>query len=209
MLPKTIDSSNGNVLKLINFLTNLAKSLIIKIEYGMLKGGAAVFSVGDKVVYPTHGAGVVKNIKEEKILGETKSYYVLYMPVGELKLMVPVDNVSELGMRKIIGREDANLVLDVLRDSKSRMSTNWNRRYRANMEKIKTGDINEVAIVARNLYSRDKEKGLSTGEKKMLEQAIRIIVSELALSTDTKEEEMRELIIECLEENNEEIEDKN
>jgi len=167
-----------------------------------------VFSVGDKVVYPTHGAGIVKNIKEEKILGETKAYYVLYMPVGELKLMVPVDNVNELGMRKIIGREDARLVLDVLRDNKSRMSTNWNRRYRANMEKIKTGDINEVASVARNLYSRDKEKGLSTGEKKMLEQAIRIVVSELALATDTKEEEMRELIIECLEENIE-IEDKN
>ncbi len=167
-----------------------------------------MFSVGDKVVYPTHGAGIVKNIKEEKILGETKAYYVLYMPVGELKLMVPVDNVNELGMRKIIGREDARLVLDVLRDNKSRMSTNWNRRYRANMEKIKTGDINEVASVARNLYSRDKEKGLSTGEKKMLEQAIRIVVSELALATDTKEEEMRELIIECLEENIE-IEDKN
>lgn len=167
-----------------------------------------MFSVGDKVVYPTHGAGIVKNIKEEKILGETKAYYVLYMPVGELKLMVPVDNVTELGMRKIIGKEDAHLVLDVLRDNKSRMSTNWNRRYRANMEKIKTGDINEVASVARNLYSRDKEKGLSTGEKKMLEQAIRIVVSELALATDTNEEEMRELIIECLEENIE-IEDKN
>lgn len=157
-----------------------------------------MFSVGDKIVYPTHGAGVVKNIKEEKILGETKSYYVLYMPVGELKLMVPVENVSELGLRKIIDKEEVYRVLEVLSDQESELSSNWNRRYRANMEKIKSGDIDEVAIVARDLYSRDKEKGLSTGEKKMLEQAIRIVVSELALATETEEEEMRDRILECL-----------
>ncbi len=166
-----------------------------------MKEVLTVFSVGDKIVYPTHGAGVIKNIKQEQILGETKSYYVLYLPVGELKLMVPVDNVEELGMRKVIEKDEASDVLNVLRQDQSRMSTNWNRRYRANMEKIKTGDILEVATVARNLYSRDREKGLSTGEKKMLEQTIRIVVSELSLATDTDEEEMRELILECLEEN--------
>lgn len=157
-----------------------------------------MFSVGDKIVYPTHGAGVVKNIKQEKILGETKSYYVLYMPVGELKLMVPVDSVSELGMRKIIDEEEVFQVLQVLAEEEGKLSSNWNRRYRANMEKIKTGDINEVAVVARDLYSRDREKGLSTGEKKMLEQAISIVVSELALATETEEEEMRDRILECL-----------
>lgn len=186
------------MLKLINFLTELTKRLIIKMKYGSFKGGATVFSVGDKIVYPTHGAGVVKNIKQEKILGETKSYYVLYMPVGELKLMVPVDSVSELGMRKIIDEEEVFQVLQVLAEEEGKLSSNWNRRYRANMEKIKTGDINEVAVVARDLYSRDREKGLSTGEKKMLEQAISIVVSELALATETEEEEMRDRILECL-----------
>ncbi len=162
-----------------------------------------VYSVGDKIVYPTHGAGIIENIKEEKILGEKKSYYILYMPVGELKLMIPVDNVEELGMRKIIDKDQACDVLDILKQNESRMSANWNRRYRANMERIKTGDITEVAEVARNLYARDKEKGLSTGEKKMLEQTIRIVVSELSLATETEEEEMRDLIIRCLEESNE------
>lgn len=171
-------------------------------EYSVLEGGVTVFSVGDKVVYPTHGAGVVKNIKKEEILGETKSYYVLSMSVGELKLMVPVDNGSELGLRKVIDKDEVYRILDVLKDPENELCSNWNRRYRANMEKIKTGDIDEVAIVARDLYSRDKEKGLSTGEKKMLEQAIRIVVSELALATETEEEEMREQIFECLDTSN-------
>ena len=161
-----------------------------------------MFSVGDKVVYPTHGAGVIKNIKEEDILGETKSYYVLSMLDGDLEVMVPVENCHELGLRKIIDRDEVGHILDVLKEPENELSSNWNRRYRNNMEKIKTGNIEKVAVVARDLYSRDKEKGLSTGEKKMLEQAIRIVVSELALATETEEEVMREKILECLDTSN-------
>jgi CarD family transcriptional regulator len=190
------------VLKLLNFLTKLSKRLIITDNTEPLRGGVTVFSVGDKVVYPTHGAGVIKNIKEEDILGETKSYYVLSMLDGDLKVMVPVENCHELGLRKIIDRDEVGQILDVLKESENELSSNWNRRYRNNMEKIKTGNIEEVAVVARDLYSRDKEKGLSTGEKKMLEQAIRIVVSELALATETEEEVMREKILECLDTSN-------
>jgi CarD family transcriptional regulator len=116
--------------------------------------------------------------------------------------MVPVENCHELGLRKIIDRDEVGHILDVLKESENELSSNWNRRYRNNMEKIKTGNIEEVAVVARDLYSRDKEKGLSTGEKKMLEQAIRIVVSELALATETEEEVMREKILECLDTSN-------
>lgn len=125
-----------------------------------------MFKVGDKVVYPNHGAGTIVGIETKNILGEEKKYYIMKLPIGDMKVMIPVEKVEEIGVRNIIDEEEADNVLKLLKGDKSKMSQNWNRRYRANMEKLKTGDIYEVGEVVRNLTIRDHEKGLSTGEKK-------------------------------------------
>lgn len=144
-------------------------------------GGMLVFQVGDKVVYPMHGAGIIEAVEERMVLGKTKRYYILRIPVGNMQVMVPTD-VAGAVLRQVIDQEGVDKVYDILRDAKSKMSTNWNRRYRANLEKIKTGDIYEVAEVVRNLAQREREKGLSTGERKMLDNARQILLSELVLA---------------------------
>lgn len=158
----------------------------------------SVFNIGDKVVYPMHGAGVIEAIEEKEVLGEKQTYYIMKLPIGEMKVMVPTDNVEEVGLREIIDNESVSKVVEVLKGNKSKMSSNWNRRYRANMEKIRSGDIYEVAEVVRNLAIRDAEKGLSTGERKMLDNAKQILISELVLVQDTTEEEIEELLDACL-----------
>ncbi len=157
-----------------------------------------VFNIGDKVVYPMHGAGVIEAIEEREVLGNKQKYYIMKLPIGEMQVMVPMENAEEVGLREIIDQEGVKKVIEILRGKKSKMSSNWNRRYRANMEKIRSGDIFEVAEVVRNLAIRDAEKGLSTGEKKMLDSAKQILISELVLAQDATEEEIEELIEECL-----------
>lgn len=157
-----------------------------------------MFNIGDKVVYPMHGAGVIEAIEEKEVLGQRQKYYIMKLPIGEMKVMVPMDNVEEVGLREIIDDDGVNKVMEVLKGDKSKMSTNWNRRYRANMEKIRSGDIFEVAEVVRNLAIRDAEKGLSTGERKMLDNARQILISELVLAQDSTEEQIEELLDECL-----------
>lgn len=157
-----------------------------------------MFNIGDKVVYPMHGAGVIEAIEEREVLGQKQEYYIMKLPIGEMKVMVPMDNVEEVGLREIIDKDGVPKVIDVLKGKKSKMSSNWNRRYRANMEKIRTGDIFEVAEVVRNLAIRDAEKGLSTGEKKMLDNAKQILISELVLAQDATEEQIETLLGECL-----------
>ncbi|SDC21229.1 MULTISPECIES: CarD family transcriptional regulator [unclassified Candidatus Frackibacter] len=151
-----------------------------------------MFEVGDKIVYPNHGAGTIVGIEEKEVLGETKKYYIMKLPIGEMKVMIPLDNVEDIGIREIIDSERVEDVIKVLEQEKSEMSQNWNRRYRSNTEKIKTGDIFEVAEVVRNLTLRDMEKGLSTGEKKMLSNCRQILISELVLAKDESEEEVQE-----------------
>jgi CarD family transcriptional regulator len=153
-----------------------------------------LFSVGDKVVYPMHGAGIIEAIEDREILGNRKTYYIMRLPLGDMKVMIPTDNVEEIGLRGIINREEVKKVIDVLKDSRTKMSSNWNRRYRANMQKIKSGNIYEVAEVVRNLQLRDIEKGLSTGERKMLSNAKQILISELVLADDMDEDKAKELI---------------
>lgn len=149
-----------------------------------------MFIVGDRVVYPMHGAGIVESIEEKEILGELRKYYVMRIPTGEMKVLIPLDNVEESGLRGVISEEQIQEVLTVLQSRDIEMSSNWNRRYRANMEKIKTGDILEVAEVVRNLSLRDREKSLSTGERKMLENARQILISELVLAKGIEEQQM-------------------
>lgn len=153
-----------------------------------------MFKVGDKVVYPNHGAGTIVGIETKNILGEKKEYYIMQLPIGEMKVMIPVEKVEDIGIRNVIDEEEADEVLRLLKGEISKMSQNWNRRYRANMEKLKTGDIYEVAEVVRNLTIRDNEKGLSTGEKKMLNNSRQILISELVLSKGMEEEEVETLI---------------
>lgn len=148
------------------------------------------FNIGDKVVYPMHGAGIIEAIEEREVLGDKHTYYIMKLPIGEMKVMIPMDNVDGIGLRQIIDDEGITRVFEILRGEKSKMSQNWNRRYRANMEKIKSGDIYEVAEVVRNLAIRDREKGLSTGERKMLDNARQILISELVLAQDKSEEEV-------------------
>lgn len=160
-----------------------------------------MFKVGDKVVYPNHGAGTIIGLETKEILGEEKKYFIMQLPIGEMKVMIPVEKVDEIGIRRVIDEEEADDVLRLLKGEKSKMSQNWNRRFRANMEKLKTGDIYEVAEVVRNLTIRDHEKGLSTGEKKMLNNSRQILISELVLSKDMDEEEVELLISEVFNDN--------
>ena len=156
-----------------------------------------MFNVGDKVVYPMHGAGVIEAIEEQEVLGETRKYYIMRMPIGDMKVMIPLNNVSEIGLRQVINEEGVQRVLDILHDRESTMSQNWNHRYRNNLEKIKSGNIYEVAEVVRNLILREQEKGLSTGERKMLENARQILISELVLARGTEEEKI-ELMLDAV-----------
>ena len=152
-----------------------------------------MFNVGDKVVYPMHGAGVIESIEEKAILDEKQSYYIIKMP-GEVKVMVPTAKAEEIGVRNIIDKASAEKVIKVLEQESTEMSMNWNKRYRDNMDKMKSGDIYEIADVVRNLSFKQKEKGLSTGEKKMLNNAKQILVSELVLAEHASQEEVEQLV---------------
>ncbi|WP_053955603.1 CarD family transcriptional regulator [Inediibacterium massiliense] len=157
-----------------------------------------MFNIGDKVVYPMHGAGIIEAIEEKEILGKKRKYYIMKMPLGDMKVMIPLENVEDIGLREIISFKEVDQVMAVLNDDISKMPKNWNRRYRANMDKIKSGDIYEVAMVVRNLTLRDREKGLSTGERKMLANAKQILVSELVLAGSIEEDKAEELINEAI-----------
>ena len=152
-----------------------------------------MFNVGDKIVYPMHGAGTIDSIEEKDILGEKQAYYIIKMP-GEVKVMVPTNKAEQVGVRNIIDKEEAAKVMNILGENETEMSQNWNKRYRDNMDKMKSGSIYEVADVVRNLSFKQKEKGLSTGEKKMLVNAKQILVSELVLAEHASQEEVEELV---------------
>ena len=153
-----------------------------------------MFNVGDKIVYPIHGAGTIDSIEEKEVLGEKKQYYIINMP-GEVKVMVPTDHAESMGVRSIIDANGANKVLSILEKDETEMSDNWNKRYRDNLDKMKTGDIYQVADVVRNLSFKQKERGtLSTGEKKMLNNAKLILVSELVLAEHSSKDEIEQLV---------------
>ncbi len=153
-----------------------------------------MFNIGDNIVYPMHGAGTISSIEEKEILGEKQQYYIIKMP-GEVMVMVPTAKAEAMGVRNVIDENSANKVLQVLEKDETEMSNNWNKRYRENLDKMKTGNIYEVADVVRNLSFKQKEKGtLSTGEKKMLLNAKQILVSELVLAEHSSKEEIEKLI---------------
>ena len=154
-----------------------------------------MYNIGDRIVYPMHGAGVIKEIEEREILGEMRQYYVLKLPHGDMKIMIPVDKCDEIGVRDVIDEKDVDNVLDVLGAPSTPMPSNWNHRNRENMEKLKTGDIKEVAEVVRNLTRVESTKHLSTGEKKMLTNAKQILSSEFIMALDIDHDKAEEMII--------------
>ncbi len=160
-----------------------------------------MFEIGDKIVYPMHGAGTIENIELKEILGEERKYFIMKMPIGEMKVMIPIDNIKDVGVREIIGKEEMEEVITILKGDKGSMPQNWNRRFRLNMDKIKSGDIFEIAAVVRNLMILDMEKGLSTGERKMLNDAKQMLISEMVLVSSLELDEAEEKITKLVESN--------
>jgi len=146
------------------------------------------FDLGDNVVYPHHGAGKVVKKEMKKIFGEEREYLTIKILHNDMTVMVPCENASVAGLRRVIDEETVEKVLGVLRDDVSEMPKNWNRRFKHNRDKIKTGDIYELAEVVRNLGLREWEKGLSTGEKQMFTRAKKILASELMYALDKDED---------------------
>lgn len=141
-----------------------------------------LYKVGDRVVYPLHGAGVIEAVEEREVSGEVTNYYVMRIPFGDMKVFIPVDGAEKVGMRNIIAKEEADRVIEEFRTMKTDVCCNWNKRYRDNMLKIKSGNIFEVASVVKALMVRDRVKGLSTGERKMLSNAKQILISEIVIA---------------------------
>ena len=153
-----------------------------------------MFSAGDKIVYPMHGAGIICGIEEKKILGEKKEYYIFKLPCSEINLMIPVESEATVGIRPVAEREVISDVTELLGAESSCMDSNWNRRYRENMEKLKSGDIMRVAEVVRDLMRADRRKGLSSGESKLLTKARQILISEMMLAADMTWDEAKTVI---------------
>ncbi|MDO4661658.1 MAG: CarD family transcriptional regulator [Tissierellia bacterium] len=153
-----------------------------------------MFKIGDKIVYPMHGAGVIKGIETKDFLGKEKKYYIFEMPIGNLSISIPMNNIDNMNVRNIITKEEGKQVIDILNSKPSEMTSNWSQRYRENQEIIKTGDAFKIAEIVRNLIHYDKEKGLSTTEKKLLNQARRIIASELVMSGAITRQKAEEII---------------
>lgn len=152
-----------------------------------------MYLVGDKVVHPMHGAGVIRDIVEERIAGQRKSYYVFSLPVGELVLKIPTESCEKIGIRSLSTSEAIAALIGKIPQLSVEMTVNWNQRYRENMDRLKSGQLVEVAQVIKALMWRDRDRGLSNGERKMLHSAKQILLSEVVLvnGTDYKETEQQ------------------
>lgn len=149
-----------------------------------------MLQIGDKVVYPMHGAGVIAGIKNCEVMGEGKSYYVLQMPLGNMRVMIPTDNVENIGLRNVVSVAKVDEVRNVLEDEPERTMGSWNKRFHANLERMKSGDICDVAAVTRNLILRDRRRKISSGERRLLELAKQILISELVYACEKSPEEI-------------------
>jgi len=170
------------------------------VGWGSLERGMSLmtFKVGDTVVYPHHGAALIEAVEKRTIKGEERLYLVLKVAQGDLTVRVPADNVDMVGVRDVVGQEGLDRVFDVLRMPYTEEPTNWSRRYKANLEKLASGDVIKVAEVVRDLWRREQDRGLSAGEKRMLAKARQILVSELALAEKTNEDKAEAILDEVL-----------
>ncbi len=160
-----------------------------------------MLAIGDKVVYPMHGAGVIEAIEEHEVLGERQNYYILSMPYGGMRVMIPLKNVEHIGLREVIHEEEVAQIAEVLRMPPPKLNANWNKRFNLNMSKMKSGNIYEVAEVVRNLMLQDGAKKLSAGERRLLETARKIMISELVLACGRDSASVEEWVNELMKEN--------
>ncbi len=157
-----------------------------------------MFSIGSKIVHPMHGAGTIKEIEEKKILGEVKQYYILQLPCNDMNVMIPVDSQNSVGIRELMDKQTVLDAIEVLKQESTPMDSNWNRRHRRNMDKLKTGDILQVAEVVRNLIRANRIKNLSAGEAKTLNNAKQILISEIILACQISGQEAEKLVEEAV-----------
>ncbi len=153
-----------------------------------------MFRVGERVYYPMHGVGTVEAIQEQLVLGKLSSYYMLRFSTGKMTAMVPVDTAQEVGIRSVISGDEVDKVMEYLAAEICEESDNWNQRYRDNLEKLRRGEVYGVADVVKCLIRRDKEKGLSAGERKMLLTARQVLLAELTAASGKEEEDFLELV---------------
>jgi len=159
-----------------------------------------VFRKGDRVMYPHHGAAVIKDLVELEVFGKRRTYLKLCLPHGDLSIMVPVDSTEQVGLRGVVSRDEVDKVFDLLREDEGWMPGIWGQRYKTNLAKLISGDIYQVAEVVRDLSLREIGKGLSPAEKRMLAKAREILISELTFALDSTEENAEAILDEVLEE---------
>ncbi len=158
-----------------------------------------MFKEGDKISYPMHGAGYIEAVEERIFFNEKKRYYILKFSDGDIKVHVPVETAEKAGLREIITNDECHEVIESFKTlDEPEESTNWNRRNRENLEKMKSGNVFEIAAVIKSLLKREMQKSLSSSEKKMLGTSMQILVSELALASNKKDEEVRKIITQVL-----------
>lgn len=155
--------------------------------------------IGDKVVYPMHGAGEITGMEKNDVGGVMNSYYVLRLPVGNMKLMLPVDKLDEIGLRELISPEYLDEVVKILTAETEQFQGSWNKRFQTNLERLKTGDILDAAIVARNLSRQNSKKKISSGEKRLLDLSRQILITELVYVCEKTPEEITKWVDELIE----------
>jgi len=154
--------------------------------------------IGDKIVYPMHGAGEITGMEENEVGGVLNSYYVFRLPMGNLKLMLPVDKLEEIGIRELINPAQVPEVVEILKAETESFNGSWNKRFNMNLERLKTGNILDAAVVARNLTRQNNKKRISSGEKRLLDLSRQILISELVYVCNKTPEEITEWIDELI-----------
>lgn len=157
-----------------------------------------MYKIGDRVVYPMQGAGTIVDITTKELLGERYQFYILKMPIANIRISIPVNNVEAIGLRPVMNKEEGERVMEILRQDSTSMPSNWSQRYRENLEGLKTNDPFEMAEIVRNLQIMDMEKGLSTSEKKMLNNTKKMLVSELIIAGSLSPDEAATLVDEAI-----------
>lgn len=140
-----------------------------------------MYNIGDLVAHPLHGAGTISEIERKRIDGRYKDYYVMHIAKGNMRVMVPVEGCEAVGLRPIIDSARAEEILHRIPELEIMDDSSWNKRYRDNMLRLRSGDLLEVAGVVKSLVNREQLRGLSTGERKMLNSAKQILISEFVL----------------------------
>ncbi len=157
-----------------------------------------MYKIGDKIVYPMHGVGIIESIERKVVLGKRTEYYIVTIINSGMKVMIPTEKADEIGIRRIISKKEVAKVLTLMKKEDVETEDDWKLRYQSNIDKVKSGSIFEVAEVARDLYRRGREKELSIMERKLYENAYQLVIHEIALSRDVDIEEAGNIVSEAL-----------